>query len=169
MSGLLKDRLKYPLNSELEFSLLVLFLIHYLALYLSLIGIILPFVWFLIRYLAFCLSLYRQPADLSPDDYSNPNNKTVLDFDIALNDTGSAGLGVSVKGKTTGGGNAGEAKDLGIFIKSVMHGGAASKVGNTRVRFNDLVTIRTIVSGMAVLTMITWCSPSNSCYQYSHN
>ncbi|XP_071812891.1 partitioning defective 3 homolog isoform X2 [Apostichopus japonicus] len=75
------------------------------------------------------------PADLSPDDYSNPNNKTVLDFDIALNDTGSAGLGVSVKGKTTGGGNAGEAKDLGIFIKSVMHGGAASKDG--RLRPND--------------------------------
>lgn len=74
------------------------------------------------------------PADLSPDDHSSSNTKTILDFNIALNDTGSAGLGVSVKGKTTGGAN-GETKDLGIFIKSVMHGGAASKDG--RLRPND--------------------------------
>ncbi|KAK4817362.1 hypothetical protein QYF61_011109 [Mycteria americana] len=47
-----------------------------------------------------------------------------LTFEIPLNDSGSAGLGVSLKGnksRETG-------ADLGIFIKSVIHGGAAFKV-----------------------------------------
>ena len=53
-------------------------------------------------------------------------NKELLEFDIPLNDTGSAGLGVSVKGKTltTEEGT----RDLGVFVKAVIHGGAASKV-----------------------------------------
>lgn len=45
-------------------------------------------------------------------------------YEIPLNETGSAGLGVSLKGnrsKETG-------EDLGIFIKSIIHGGAAYKV-----------------------------------------
>lgn len=47
-----------------------------------------------------------------------------LMYEIPLNETGSAGLGVSLKGnrsKETG-------EDLGIFIKSIIHGGAAYKV-----------------------------------------
>lgn len=47
-----------------------------------------------------------------------------LTLEIPLNDSGSAGLGVSLKGnksRETG-------TDLGIFIKSVIHGGAAFKV-----------------------------------------
>lgn len=47
-----------------------------------------------------------------------------LTFEIPLNDSGSAGLGVSLKGnksRETG-------ADLGIFIKSIIHGGAAYKV-----------------------------------------
>ncbi|XP_040840469.1 partitioning defective 3 homolog B isoform X4 [Ochotona curzoniae] len=54
-----------------------------------------------------------------------------LTFEIPLNDSGSAGLGVSLKGnksRETG-------TDLGIFIKSVIHGGAAFKDG--RLRMND--------------------------------
>ncbi|KAB0379452.1 hypothetical protein FD755_007236 [Muntiacus reevesi] len=46
-----------------------------------------------------------------------------LTFEIPLNDSGSAGLGVSLKGnksRETG-------TDLGIFIKSIIHGGAAFK------------------------------------------
>uniref|UniRef100_A0ACB8G143 Partitioning defective 3 B n=1 Tax=Sphaerodactylus townsendi TaxID=933632 RepID=A0ACB8G143_9SAUR len=46
-----------------------------------------------------------------------------LTFEIPLNDSGSAGLGVSLKGnksRETG-------ADLGIFIKSIIHGGAAYK------------------------------------------
>ncbi|XP_074857447.1 partitioning defective 3 homolog B isoform X2 [Carettochelys insculpta] len=54
-----------------------------------------------------------------------------LTFEIPLNDSGSAGLGVSLKGnksRETG-------TDLGIFIKSIIHGGAAFKDG--RLRIND--------------------------------
>lgn len=53
-------------------------------------------------------------------------NKEVLTFDIPLNDTGSAGLGVRVKGKATT--VDGENKDQGIFVMNVITGGAASKV-----------------------------------------
>lgn len=47
-----------------------------------------------------------------------------LMYEIPLNESGSAGLGVSLKGnksRETG-------EDLGIFIKSIIHGGAAYKV-----------------------------------------
>uniref|UniRef100_A0A4W5RPY5 PDZ domain-containing protein n=1 Tax=Hucho hucho TaxID=62062 RepID=A0A4W5RPY5_9TELE len=50
--------------------------------------------------------------------------KEQLMFEVPLNDTGSAGLGISLKGnksRETG-------EDLGIFIKSIIHGGAAYKV-----------------------------------------
>ncbi|KAI5711159.1 hypothetical protein M8J75_014676 [Diaphorina citri] len=70
--------------------------------------------------------------------------KEILQFDIPVHDTEKAGLGVSVKGKTTantsGGSNGGAlnssaSTDLGIFIKSVINGGAASRDG--RLRTND--------------------------------
>ncbi|XP_041259205.1 partitioning defective 3 homolog B isoform X2 [Onychostruthus taczanowskii] len=60
-----------------------------------------------------------------------PETTEQLTFEIPLNDSGSAGLGVSLKGnksRETG-------ADLGIFIKSVIHGGAAFKDG--RLRVND--------------------------------
>uniref|UniRef100_A0A3B3SJ00 Par-3 family cell polarity regulator alpha, b n=1 Tax=Paramormyrops kingsleyae TaxID=1676925 RepID=A0A3B3SJ00_9TELE len=52
-------------------------------------------------------------------------------FEIPLNDSGSAGLGVSVKGNRSKENHA----DLGIFVKSIIHGGAACKDG--RLRVND--------------------------------
>ncbi|XP_042175975.1 partitioning defective 3 homolog B isoform X2 [Oncorhynchus tshawytscha] len=55
--------------------------------------------------------------------------KEQLMFEVPLNDTGSAGLGISLKGnksRETG-------EDLGIFIKSIIHGGAAYKDGHLRV------------------------------------
>ena len=61
---------------------------------------------------------------------SSPNDREVMVFQIPLNDTGSAGLGVSVKGKTSA--IDGKQTDLGIFVKSVIHGGAASKDGRLR-------------------------------------
>ncbi|KAM4609166.1 LOW QUALITY PROTEIN: partitioning defective 3 homolog B-like [Polymixia lowei] len=67
----------------------------------------------------------RGPAVLTED------GKEQLMFEVALNDSGSAGLGVSLKGnksRETG-------EDLGIFIKSIIHGGAAYKDG--RLRIND--------------------------------
>lgn len=70
-----------------------------------------------------------------PDCYALSLETTEqLTFEIPLNDSGSAGLGVSLKGnksRETG-------TDLGIFIKSIIHGGAAFKVsrndGCTSVR-----------------------------------
>lgn len=61
--------------------------------------------------------------------------KQLLTFEIPLNETGSAGLGVSVKGKTKRLDDDETAVDLGIFIKTVINGGAASKDG--RLRPND--------------------------------
>ncbi|XP_073162624.1 partitioning defective 3 homolog B isoform X5 [Lepidochelys kempii] len=61
----------------------------------------------------------------------SPETTEQLTFEIPLNDSGSAGLGVSLKGnksRETG-------ADLGIFIKSIIHGGAAFKDG--RLRIND--------------------------------
>ncbi|XP_012788955.2 partitioning defective 3 homolog B isoform X1 [Sorex araneus] len=65
-----------------------------------------------------------------------------LTFEIPLNDSGSAGLGVSLKGnksRDTG-------TDFGIFIKSIIHGGAAYKDG--RLRINDQLIA---VNGEALL------------------
>lgn len=55
-------------------------------------------------------------------------HRELLTYEIALNDTGSAGLGVSVKGKTKKINETDKTVDLGIFIKTVINGGAASKV-----------------------------------------
>ena len=60
----------------------------------------------------------------------SPEATEQLTFEIPLNDSGSAGLGVSLKGnksRETG-------ADLGIFIKSVIHGGAAFKVWKKHIR-----------------------------------
>ncbi|KAF4119091.1 hypothetical protein G5714_001142 [Onychostoma macrolepis] len=54
-----------------------------------------------------------------------------LMFEVPLNDSGSAGLGVSLKGNKS----RETEEDLGIFIKSIIHGGAAHKDG--RLRIND--------------------------------
>ncbi|XP_028144226.1 partitioning defective 3 homolog B isoform X1 [Diabrotica virgifera virgifera] len=56
-------------------------------------------------------------------------HREILTFNIPVHDSEKAGLGVSVKGKTSG------TKDLGIFIKGVMCGGAASR--DNRLRTND--------------------------------
>nr|XP_022910657.1 partitioning defective 3 homolog isoform X2 [Onthophagus taurus] len=56
-------------------------------------------------------------------------HKEILTFNIPVHDSEKAGLGISVKGKTSG------SQDLGIFIKSVINGGAASR--DKRLRTND--------------------------------
>ncbi|GFU01321.1 partitioning defective 3 homolog [Nephila pilipes] len=72
--------------------------------------------------------------------------REILTFQIPLTDSHSAGLGVSVKGKSTSTANG--SVDLGIFIKSVIPGGAASKDG--RLQTNDqLVNI----NGISLLGM----------------
>ncbi|PKK22165.1 par-3 family cell polarity regulator beta [Columba livia] len=86
-----------------------------------------------------CLVVARQDEAFLPRELKGEPNCSILSpetteqltFEIPLNDSGSAGLGVSLKGnksRETG-------ADLGIFIKSVIHGGAAFKDG--RLRVND--------------------------------
>ncbi|XP_076349188.1 partitioning defective 3 homolog isoform X11 [Tachypleus tridentatus] len=73
-------------------------------------------------------------------------HREILTYNIPLNETGSAGLGVSVKGKTTTTENG--PVDLGIFVKSVIHGGAASKDG--RLLTNDQLIK---INGISLLRM----------------
>ncbi|XP_040213222.1 partitioning defective 3 homolog B isoform X2 [Rana temporaria] len=61
----------------------------------------------------------------------SPENTVQMTFEVPLNDSGSAGLGVSLKGNKS----RDTSSDLGIFIKSIIHGGAAFKDG--RLRVND--------------------------------
>ncbi|KAJ8868143.1 hypothetical protein PR048_031952 [Dryococelus australis] len=61
-------------------------------------------------------------------------HREILTFDIPVHDTEKAGLGVSVKGKTSAS-HSSSSVDLGIFVKSVLHGGAASRDG--RLKTND--------------------------------
>lgn len=97
--------------------------------------------------------LYKIQDSLQTDISSS---RKLLTFHIPVHDTEKAGLGVSVKGKTTSnitGSSNGSANgsmkndgDLGIFVKNVIHGGAASRDG--RLRMNDQL-IR--VNGVSLL------------------
>lgn len=63
--------------------------------------------------------------------------EVLMDLDIPLNETGAAGLGISVKGRSRRQ-NSEESLDLeheGVFINSIITGGAASRDG--RLRVND--------------------------------
>ncbi|XP_070144787.1 partitioning defective 3 homolog isoform X3 [Drosophila kikkawai] len=89
--------------------------------------------------------------DSLPPSSNSWNSREELTLHIPVHDTEKAGLGVSVKGKTcsnlnasvssaTSGGSNGQQLmkhdgDLGIFVKNVIHGGAASRDG--RLRMND--------------------------------
>uniref|UniRef100_A0A3Q1I9A8 PDZ domain-containing protein n=1 Tax=Anabas testudineus TaxID=64144 RepID=A0A3Q1I9A8_ANATE len=72
------------------------------------------------------------PRDLEDELVLTPDGtREFLTFEIPLSDSGSAGLGVSVKGNRSKENHA----DLGIFVKSIINGGAACKDG--RLRVND--------------------------------
>ncbi|XP_034561680.1 partitioning defective 3 homolog isoform X2 [Notolabrus celidotus] len=75
------------------------------------------------------------PREVQQDDddlvLTPDGSQEFMTFEIPLNDSGSAGLGVSVKGNRSKENHA----DLGIFVKSIINGGAASKDG--RLRVND--------------------------------
>ncbi|KAJ8268703.1 hypothetical protein COCON_G00138750 [Conger conger] len=72
------------------------------------------------------LKLEEDDLVLTPD-----GTREFLTFEIPLSDSGSAGLGVSVKGNRSKENHS----DLGIFVKSIINGGAACKDG--RLRVND--------------------------------
>uniref|UniRef100_A0A8D0DDK5 Par-3 family cell polarity regulator alpha, b n=1 Tax=Sander lucioperca TaxID=283035 RepID=A0A8D0DDK5_SANLU len=72
------------------------------------------------------------PRDAEDELVLTPDGtREFLTFEIPLSDSGSAGLGVSVKGNRSKENHA----DLGIFVKSIINGGAACKDG--RLRVND--------------------------------
>ncbi|XP_042353985.1 partitioning defective 3 homolog isoform X10 [Plectropomus leopardus] len=86
------------------------------------------------------LLVLRQEDTFLPRDVKTEEDELVLTpdgtrefltFEIPLSDSGSAGLGVSVKGNRSKENHA----DLGIFVKSIINGGAACKDG--RLRVND--------------------------------
>ncbi|XP_026148084.1 partitioning defective 3 homolog isoform X2 [Mastacembelus armatus] len=99
------------------------------------------------------LLVIRQEDSLLPREVLSEEDHTVLTpdgtqefmtFEIPLNDSGSAGLGVSVKGNRSKENHT----DLGIFVKSIINGGAASKDG--RLRVNDQLIA---VNGESLLGM----------------
>ena len=66
---------------------------------------------------------------------SSQTTAQLLEFDIPLNVSKASGLGVSVKGKTAqlpSQQTQPAQKDLGIFIKDIIAGGAAQLVGGWR-------------------------------------
>uniref|UniRef100_A0A674BVF1 Par-3 family cell polarity regulator alpha, b n=1 Tax=Salmo trutta TaxID=8032 RepID=A0A674BVF1_SALTR len=73
------------------------------------------------------------PREAEEDDLvlTPDGTREFLTFEIPLSDSGSAGLGVSVKGNRSKENHS----DLGIFVKSIINGGAACKDG--RLRVND--------------------------------
>ncbi|KAM9790904.1 par-3 family cell polarity regulator alpha, b isoform 1-T1 [Syngnathus typhle] len=79
----------------------------------------------------------QSPRDLKTEDdelvLTPDGTREFLTFEIPLSDSGSAGLGVSVKGNRSKENHA----DLGIFVKSIINGGAACKVADGRLRVND--------------------------------
>ncbi|CAK6952031.1 partitioning defective 3 homolog isoform X2 [Scomber scombrus] len=85
------------------------------------------------------LSVIRQEDCLLPREQQEEDDMVLtpdgtrefMTFEIPLNESGSAGLGVSVKGNRDKESHA----DLGIFVKSIINGGAASKDG--RLHVND--------------------------------
>jgi hypothetical protein len=62
-----------------------------------------------------------------------------MTFDIPLRDTSAAGLGITLKGKTSI--IDGQSIDLGIFVKSILTGGAAYRVNFILKETNLLYSI----------------------------
>lgn len=78
-------------------------------------------------------TVLSQHPSQSLDSIDGASGKEKITLRIPLNETNSAGLGVSVKGKTQSSQTG--LQDLGIFVKTVLQGGAAYKDG--RLRVND--------------------------------
>ncbi|CAF3630837.1 unnamed protein product [Rotaria sordida] len=89
------------------------------------------------------LCISRQHDGSLPDDLVNDEiKKQIMTFDIPLRDTSSAGLGITLKGKTSI--IDGKSIDLGIFVKSILTGGAAYR--DKRLCSNDQIHIVNDVS-----------------------
>ncbi|CAK1545301.1 unnamed protein product [Leptosia nina] len=74
----------------------------------------------------------QEALNSSNGSVTNLRNRLILRLEVPVHESEKAGLGISVKGKVTA---TPKPHDLGIFIKSVLHGGAASRDG--RLHTND--------------------------------
>lgn len=81
---------------------------------------------------------------MPPTEEFFDSERRLLTFDVPLNDSGSAGLGVSVKGRTrrvkcgrSVDGDDEVEQSCGIFVKLIIHGGAAHKVAFLNLIFLD--------------------------------
>lgn len=103
---------------------------------------------FIQNFIHFCLKFQGSEQNHS----FSFRNREILTLHIPVNDTEKAGLGVSVKGKTGSQNSSNESNssrtdgDLGIFVKSVLKGGAASRDG--RLKMNDQLLM---VNGVSLL------------------
>lgn len=82
--------------------------------------------------------IFPTPKPTSTSDADAQPQRECLTLHIPVKETEKAGLGISVKGKTSTNRSASSELadgDLGIFVKSVLNGGAASLDG--RLRMND--------------------------------
>ncbi|XP_038215917.1 partitioning defective 3 homolog isoform X2 [Zerene cesonia] len=77
-------------------------------------------------------SALQDALNSSTGSVSGLRNRLILRLEVPVHESEKAGLGISVKGKVTA---SPKPHDLGIFIKSVLHGGAASRDG--RLHTND--------------------------------
>ncbi|XP_022112656.2 partitioning defective 3 homolog isoform X3 [Pieris rapae] len=77
-------------------------------------------------------SALQDALNSSTGSVTNLRNRLILRLEVPVHESEKAGLGISVKGKVTA---TPKPHDLGIFIKSVLHGGAASRDG--RLHTND--------------------------------
>jgi len=86
--------------------------------------------------------IFEKNNDVATESEIKPQ---IMTFDIPLNDTSSAGLGITLKGKTSI--VDGKSIDLGIFVKSILSGGAASRVNHLTISFVCFLCIVKIISG----------------------
>ena len=73
--------------------------------------------------------VFQLPEKVDDTNQLPWKHREIITLNIPVHNSEKAGLGISVKGKTSG------THDLGIFIKSVINGGAASR--DRRLRTND--------------------------------
>nr|XP_047136975.1 uncharacterized protein LOC100212317 isoform X3 [Hydra vulgaris] len=91
-----------------------------------------------------CLPEESIKTNNSSDIVKNSFSEEILKLTIPLNNQGSAGLGISLKAKV----NEVTKEDLGIYIQSVLKGGAAAKDGRLMAK-DKLISINdTILIGM---------------------
>ncbi|XP_065667176.1 uncharacterized protein LOC100212317 isoform X8 [Hydra vulgaris] len=91
-----------------------------------------------------CLPEESIKTNNPPDIVKYPLSEEIFKLTIPLNNQGSAGLGISLKAKV----NEVTKEDLGIYIQSVLKGGAAAKDGRLMAKDKLISINETILIGM---------------------